>query len=236
MVALVAAVFVGVVAVVATPLIEPLPKSVLAVVVVAASVSLLDFGAIRRLRRVREAEAWLAVAALVGVLTLGILGGLALAITLSIGVYVYRSVRPHDAVLGRIDSIDGYHDIDRADDAQTIDGLIVYRFDAALFFPNAGYFRERVLALCDVQPRPRWLLLNAEAIVYIDSTAIDMLRQLHNELVDAGTTLVIARAKGMLRDVFDSTGLRDTIGAEQFYPTVRAAVDAYRDLSPRSGA
>ncbi len=227
-VALIAAGIVAIVAAVATPLIEPLPTAVLGVVVVASAIGLLDFRSIVRLRRVRTAEAGLAVAAMIGVLTLGILGGLALAIVLSIGVYVYRSIRPHDAILGQSHTIDGYHDIDRIKHAQTVDGLIVYRFDAPLYFPNAGYFRERVLALCDTEPKPTWLLLNAEAIVYIDSTAIDTLRQVHGELAEQGITLVIARAKGMLRDVFAATGLTETIGAGNFYPTVTAAVDAYR--------
>ena len=100
-----------------------------------------------RLRRVHPTEVGLAAATLVGVLILGVLGGLLVAIALSIGVYVYRSIRPHDAILGAVDNVDGYHDVDAYPVAETVPGLIVYRFDAALYFPNAPYFKERVLAL-----------------------------------------------------------------------------------------
>jgi SulP family sulfate permease len=227
-VCLIAAAIVAVIAAVATPLIEPLPKAVLGVVVVAAAIGLLDFHGIVRLRRVRDAEAGLAVAALAGVLVFGVLGGLAFAVALSIGVFVYRSVRPHDAVLGSADDVDRYVDVERVPVAHVVPGLIVYRFDAPLYFPNALYFRDQVRELVDsADPPPRWLVLNAEAVVYIDSTAVDMLRELQRELADRGIVFGIARAKGMLRDVFDSTGLTRAIGSEHLFPSVRAAVQAF---------
>jgi sulfate permease, SulP family len=227
-VCLIAAAIVAVIAAVATPLIEPLPKAVLGVVVVAAAIGLLDFHGIVRLRRVRDAEAGLAVAALAGVLVFGVLGGLAFAVALSIGVFVYRSVRPHDAVLGSADDVDRYVDVERVPVAHVVPGLIVYRFDAPLYFPNALYFRDQVRELVDsADPPPRWLVLNAEAVVYIDSTAVDMLRELQRELADRGIVFAIARAKGMLRDVFDSTGLTRAIGSEHLFPSVRAAVRAF---------
>jgi sulfate permease, SulP family len=227
-VCLIAAAIVAVIAAVATPLIEPLPKAVLGVVVVAAAIGLLDFHGIVRLRRVRDAEAGLAVAALAGVLVFGVLGGLAFAVALSIGVFVYRSVRPHDAVLGSADDVDRYVDVERVPVAHVVPGLIVYRFDAPLYFPNALYFRDQVRQLVDAaDPPPRWFVLNAEALVYIDSTAVDMLRELQRELADRGIVFGIARAKGMLRDVFDSTGLTRAIGSEHLFPSVRAAVQAF---------
>jgi sulfate permease, SulP family len=111
--------------------------------------------------------------------------------------------------------------------AHVVPGLIVYRFDAPLYFPNALYFRDQVRELVDsADPQPRWFVLNAEAVVYIDSTAVDMLRDLQRELADRGIVFGIARAKGMLRDVFDSTGLTRAIGSEHLFPSVRAAVRA----------
>ena len=148
------AALVAVIALFATPLIEPLPDAALGVVVVVAAVGLFEVSSVWRLRRVRDAELGLAVAALVGVLLFGVLGGVAVAVGLSIAVFVYRSVRPHDAVLASVDDVDGYHDIVRYADAETLPGLVVYRFDAPLFFPNAEYFRERVLGLVDAERVP----------------------------------------------------------------------------------
>ncbi len=174
------------------------------------------------------------MATLLGVLILGVLGGLLVAIGLSIGVFVYRSIRPHDAILGAVHDVDGYHDIDAYPAAETVPGLIVYRFDAPLFFPNALYFKERVLTLVAAARTPtRWVLLNAEAIIYIDTTGVDTLRELRADLAGAGILLAVARAKGMLTSVFDSTGLTAEIGPDNFFPTIRTGVRAYHQRAPR---
>ena len=133
----------------AMPLIEPLPKAALGVIIVVAAAGLINFRSIWRLRHVRPAEVGLALVAFGGVLVFGVLGGVVVAISLSIGVFLYRSARPHDAVLGRVEDIDGYHDIERFESAETVPGLLVYRFDAPPFFVNAEYLRQRVLALAD---------------------------------------------------------------------------------------
>jgi SulP family sulfate permease len=217
----------------AMPLIEPLPQAVLGVVVVAAAIGLIDVADVVKLKRVRTWELGLAVSAFAGVLLFGLLDGIIVAVGLSIGVFVYRAVRPHDAVLGVVEDVDGYHDINRMVGAQTLPGLVVYRFDAPLFFPNALYFRKQVLRLvADAESKTRWVLLNAEAVTYVDATAIDMLLELQAELADQGILLAVARAKGMLRDVFDSTGLTAAIGPENFFPTVRTGVAAF---SARTG-
>lgn len=221
------AVVVAVIALFATALIEPLPKAALGVVLVIAALALFDFASIWRLRRIRAAEVGLALVALVGVLVFGVLGGLAVAIGLSIAVFVYRTVRPHDAVLGAVDDVDGFHDVARYDTAQTVPGLIVYRFDAALFFANAEYFRQQVVALVAAEPRPKWLLVNAEAFVYLDSTAVDTLKQLAGELSRQGVTLGFARLKEPQRKIFEQTGLTGLVGHEHFFPTVRAGVAAF---------
>jgi sulfate permease, SulP family len=137
-------------------------------------------------------------------------------------------------VLGSVEDVDGYHDVTRSPTAQTIPGLVVYRFDAPIFFPNAIYFRDQVLELVErTVPKPRWLMLNAEAVTYVDATAVDMLLELRQALADDGVLLTVARAKGMLRDVFDSTGVTRAVGSENFFPTVRAGVAAFtRTVTP----
>jgi sulfate permease, SulP family len=227
-VALVAVLAVALILLFATGLLETLPAAALGAVVIAAALGLFDLAGFRGLRRVRTTEVALALVALLGVLVFGVLGGVAVAVGLSIGLYLYRAVRPHDAVLGEVESVDGYHDVDRFPTSQTRPGLLVYRFDAPIFFPNAEYFKARVLELVTTaDPPPRWLLLNAEAVVYMDSTAVDALARLHAELSDRGIVLAVARMKGPLRDLWQRTGLTAAIGEHHLFPTVRAGVRAY---------
>ena len=170
-------------------------------------------------------------------LALGVLGGLLVAIALSIGVFVHRSVRPHDAVLGLVEDLDGYQDIESFPAAETVPGLVVYRFDAALYFPNCPYFLDRVRqAVAGAEPPARWVMLNAEAITYVDSTAVHTLRELRSELVRSGVTLTVARAKVMVRGVFDTTGFTNEVGAANFFPTVGAGVRAYEARTRDGGA
>ena len=146
---IVAAAVVGVFLLFAMPLIEPLPTAALGVIIVVAAAGLINVRSIWRLRHVRPAEVALALVAFGGVLVFGVVGGVVVAIALSIGIFLYRAARPHDAVLGRVDDVDGYHDVTRWEGAETVPGLLVYRFDATPFFVNADYFRQRVLALAD---------------------------------------------------------------------------------------
>ena len=216
------------------PLIEPLPKAALGVIIVVAAIGLIDVRSIWRLRHVRPAEVGLAIAAFVGVLLFGVLGGVAVAIGLSIGVFLYRAARPHDAVLGKVDDVDGYHDIERWEDAHTLPGLLVYRFDAPPFFVNAEYLRQRVTQLVDSSDGVEWLVLSAEAWMFLDSTAIDSLKQIHTDLAARGITLCFARLRGRQREIFDETGLTEQVGADRFFPTVRTAVAAFESRSDRS--
>ena len=224
---LVAAALVAIFLLFAMPLIEPLPKAALGVIIVVAAAGLINVGSIWRLRHVRPAETGLALVAFGGVLVFGVVGGVAVAIALSIGVFLYRAARPHDAVLGRVEDVDGYHDIERWPGAEVVPGLLVYRFDAPPFFVNAEYLRVRVLALADAAVDLKWLVLNAEAWTYLDATAIDSLRQLHADLEKRGITLCFARLKGRQREIFEETGLTAEIGSDRFFPTVRAAVAAF---------
>jgi len=224
---LVAAVVVGIFLLFAMPLIEPLPTAALGVIIVVAAAGLINVHSIWRLRRVRSAEAALALVAFGGVLAFGVVGGVVVAIALSIGIFLHRAARPHDAVLGRVDDVDGYHDIARWEGAETVPGLLVYRFDAPPFFVNAAYLRQRVLALADGSEDVRWLVLNAEAWTYLDATAIEVLTRLHVELEQRGIALCFARLKGRQREIFEETGLTARIGADRFFPTVRAATAAF---------
>ncbi len=228
---IVAAGVVGLFLVFAMPLVEPLPKAVLGVIIVVAAMGLINLRSIWRLRRIRPAEVGLALAAFGGVLVFGVVRGIALAIALSIGVFLYRSARPHDAVLGKVDDVDGYHDVVQWHDVQTVPGLLVYRFDAPPYFVNADYLRQRVLALLDDHHGIEWLVLNAEAWTYLDSTAVDALKQLQVDLELRGVTLCFARLKARQREIFAATGLTEQVGAERFFPTVRAAVAAFEARS-----
>ena len=224
---IVAAAVVGLFLLFAMPLIEPLPKAALGVIIVVAAAGLINIHSIWRLRHVRPAEVALALVAFGGVLVFGVVGGVVVAIALSIGVFLYRAARPHDAVLGRVDDIDGYHDIARWEGAETVPGLLVYRFDATPFFVNADYFRQRVLALADATEDVEWLVLNAESWTYLDATAIDVLARLQVELEQRGIALCFARLKGRQREIFEETGLTKQIGPDRLFPTVRAAVAAF---------
>ena len=222
-----AAAVVGLFLLVAMPMIEPLPKAALGVIIVVAAAGLINVGSIWRLRHVRPAETALALVAFGGVLVFGVVGGVAVSIMLSVGVFLYRAARPHDAVLGRVADVDGYHDIERWEGAEVVPGLLVYRFDAPLFFVNAEYLHTRVLTLAEAADGLRWVVLNAESWMYLDATAIDVLRQLHGELEQRGVVLCFARLKGRQREIFEETGLTAQIGADRFFPTVRAAVAAF---------
>jgi sulfate permease, SulP family len=234
-VGLVAVLAVALILLFATGLLETLPTAALGAVVIAAALGLFDLAGFRELRRVRGTEVALALVALLGVLVFGVLGGVAVAVGLSIGLYLYRAVRPHDAVLGDVENVDGFHDVDRFPTSQTRPGLLVYRFDAPIFFPNAEYFKTRVLELvAAADPPPRWLLLNAEAVVYMDSTAVAALARLQQELSDRGIVLAAARVKGPLRDLWQRTGLTAAIGEQHMFPTVRAGVRAYDERAGES--
>jgi high affinity sulfate transporter 1 len=205
-----------------------LPLPMLAAIVITAAIGLIDVAAVRRLYRVRRSEFVLWLAAFGGVALLGVLAGIFVAILLSLADFVRRAWRPHDAVLGRQDELKGYHDIDRHPSARLIPGLLLYRFDAPLFFANAGYFRRRVRRLVAEAAQPvRWVVVAAEPVTDVDTTAADTLRQLLEELRQAQVTLAFAELKGPVKDRLRRYGLFEAIGPNRFYPTVGTAVDGY---------
>jgi high affinity sulfate transporter 1 len=209
-----------------TELLRNLPQPTLAAIVIVAVLGFFDVRAARRLLRWRRSEFLLAMAAFAGVAVLGVLWGVGVAIGLSLLNFIRRAWRPHDAILGRVDGLKGYHDTVRHPEARLIEGLVLYRFDAPLFFANADYFRQRVLGLA----RPgetRWIVVAAEPITDIDATAGETLRTLDDELSAAGIELAFAELKGPVRDRLRHYGLHETIGHDQFFPTLGVAVAAY---------
>jgi MFS superfamily sulfate permease-like transporter len=159
---------------------------------------------------------------------LGVLMGIFTAILLSLADFIRRAWRPHDAVLGREDELKGYHDIDRHPSARQVPGLLLYRFDAPLFFANAAWFRRRVKGLVAEAAHPvRWVVATAEPITDVDTTAANILDQLLRELRQQRVTLAFAELKGPVKDRLGRYGLYDAIGPDHFFPTIGTAVDAY---------
>jgi high affinity sulfate transporter 1 len=207
-------------------LVHDLPTSSLAAVVIVAVIGLIDIVAARRLRRWRRSEFTLAMAAFVGVAVLGVLWGVGIAIALSLLNFIRRAWHPHDAVLGRVDNLKGYHDTERYPRARLIPGLVLYRFDAPLFFANADFFRERVRALARADGTRR-IVVAAEPITDIDATAGETLRALHDELAADGVELAFAELKDPVRDRLRRYGISELIGDDRFFPTIGVAVSAY---------
>ena len=226
---LVAAVGVAIVLLLFTGLLTELPLAALAAVVIAATIKLFDFPQLLELWRLWRSEAVLAVITLLGVTILGVLAGLGLAVALAVFNLVYRTTDPHDAILAQDERGVAFRDITRMDDPLIVPGVVVYRFDAPLFFANATYFHRRVLALVDEASEPvNTVVVDAGAIFYVDSTAIAMLQQLRADLRDRGVSIATARMKTPVRHMLDRAGAADPIRDELQFTTVREAMDWYR--------
>lgn len=208
-------------------LLRNLPQPALAAVVITASLSLADVPGTVRLWRQRRVEFLLSAVAFLGVALLGVLAGIAVAVALSILNVFRRAWWPHRAVLGRVDGLPGFHDVSSYPDAERLPGARLLRFDAPLFFANASAFRDAVLRLAHEQPAPRWVIVAAEPITDVDTTAADMLEQLDKTLNTQGTSLVFAELKDPVRRKIDRYGLTHTIDPGHFFPTIDAAVTAF---------
>lgn len=210
-------------------LLERFPTAALGAIVVYAALRLIDVGEFRRLGHFRRSELVLALATTVAVLGLGVLYGVLVAIALSILDIVRRIARPHDAVLGYVPGLAGMHDLDDYPEAVPVPGLVVYRYDAPLFFANAEDFHARAMAVIDRSPYPvEWFVLNAEAQVDPDLTAVDAMEQLRRELTERGIVFAMARVKQDLRDDLENAGFLDKVGAERIFATLPTAVAAFR--------
>jgi high affinity sulfate transporter 1 len=206
-----------------------LPQPALAAVVITASLSLADIPATVRLWRQRKAEFWLSIAAFLGVALLGVLPGIAIAVGLSILNVFRRAWWPYDTELGRVEGLEGYHDVHSYPGAQHLPGLVIYRFDGPLFFANAKTFRDEVRRLARADPPPAWILIAAEPVTDVDTTASDVLEQLDEELNTRGISLVFAELKDPVRLKIERYGLTRTIDPRHFFPTIEAAIAAFRD-------
>ena len=209
-------------------LLKNLPDPTLAAIVIAASLSLADIPGTVRLWHQRRVEFTLCMAAFLGVALLGVLEGIAVAVALSILNVFRRAWWPYQTTLGRVEGMAGLHDRELHPEAQELAGLAVFRFDAPLFFANARTFRDQIRLLAAAEPRPRWIVIAAEPITDVDTTAADMLKDLDEELNAHGTSLVFAELKDPVRDKLERYELVGPLDPAHFYPTLEAAVDAFR--------
>jgi high affinity sulfate transporter 1 len=210
------------------PLLAAFPLPALGAIVVYAATRLVDVGEFRRFARFRRSELVLALAATAGVLAFDILYGVLLAVALSILDLLRRVARPHDGILGYAPGVAGMHDVDDYPDARTVPGLVVYRYDAPLCFANAEDFIRRALgSVQDADDHVEWFVLNAEANVEVDITAVDALETVRAELTGQGVVFAMARVKQDLRIELTAAGLVERIGEDRIFPTLPTAVEAY---------
>jgi len=224
----VGAVAVALLLLLAPNLLENLPTSALAAVVIAAALGLFEFHDLRRIFRIQRWEFWLSVICFIGVVVLGVIPGIGLAIIIAVVEFLWDAWRPHHAVLGRADGIRGYHDIKRHPDARVIPGLVLFRWDAPLFFANAELFRRRVLEAVAQSPTPvRRIIVAAEPVTSIDVTSADMLTELVEALDALHIELRFAEMKDPVKDKLKRFEIIERFGATAYHPTVGSAVDAY---------
>ena len=204
------------------------PTAALGALVVYAALRLIDVSEFRRLARFRRSELILALATTVAVLGLGVLYGVLAAVTLSILDLLRRVAHAHDSVLGFVPGVAGMHDIDDYPEAKPVPGLVLYRYDAPLCFANADDFRKRALGAVDQNPGPvEWFILNAEANVEVDLTALDALDLLREDLARRGIVFAMARVKQDLRDALAAAGFLAKIGEDRIFMTLPTAVEAF---------
>jgi high affinity sulfate transporter 1 len=216
----------------APSLLRHLPTAALAAVVIAAAIGLIEVADLKRIYRIQRWEFWLAVVCFVGVAVLGVIPGIGLAIAIAIAEFLWDGWRPHSAVLGRAHGVKGYHDITRYPDARRIPGLVLFRWDAPLFFANAEFFRERVLDAVATSPTPvRWLVVAAEPVTSVDVTACDVVAELDKALHAQGIEFCLAELKDPVKDKLKRFGLFAQLGEHYFFPTIGAAVSRYLEIN-----
>lgn len=214
--------------VVAPNLLRDLPSSALAAVVIAAAIGLFEFADLRRIYRIQQWEFWLSIVCFVGVAAFGTIQGIGIAIGIAVIEFLWDGWRPHYAVLGRADGVRGYHDIKRYPEARRVPGLVLFRWDAPLFFANAELFHDSVLRALEASPtQVKRLVVTAEPVTSVDVTSADMLAELQGKLQGAGIELHFAEMKDPVKDKLRRFEIFDLFGRNIFHPTVGAAVDAY---------
>ncbi|MGX1212686.1 high affinity sulfate transporter 1 [Bradyrhizobium diazoefficiens] len=217
---------------VAPNLLQHLPTAALAAVVIAAAIGLFEVTDLKRIYRIQQWEFWLSMVCFVGVAVLGVIPGIGLAIAIAIAEFLWDGWRPHSAVLGRAHGVKGYHDITRYPDARQIPGLVLFRWDAPLFFANAEFFKERVLDAVAKSPTPvRWLVVAAEPVTSVDVSAGDTIAELDEALHAQGIEFCFAELKDPVKDKLKRFGLFSQLGEQYFFPTIGAAVSSYLEIN-----
>jgi SulP family sulfate permease len=217
------------------PVLSRFPAAALGAIVIYAAIQLIDLPALRRLAAFRRTELAIALATCIGVLAFNILYGVLVAIGLSVADLLIRAARPHDAIQGLVPGLAGMHNVEDYPGARTIPGLVVYRYDAPLFFANAEHFRQRALAAAERFGPVRWFVLNVEANVAVDFTALEALDAVREEITRRGAVFALARVKQDLLARLQAFGLAGKIGTEYLFPTLPTAVEAYRAWARQHG-
>ncbi|MDD0999240.1 sulfate permease [Pseudomonas sp. TNT2022 ID1044] len=233
MTGVVGALAVALLLVLAPDLLRDLPNSALAAVVIASAIGLIEITDLRRIYRIQRWEFWLSIVCTVGVAVFGAIEGIGLAILIAVIEFLWDGWRPYSAVLGQAQGVKGFHDTQRYPDARLIPGLVLFRWDASLFFANAELFHDRVIDALAASPTPvRWLVIAAEPITSVDVTSADMLAELDETLRAAGIKLCVAEMKDPVKDKLKRFGLYTLLGEAAFFPTIDDAVDSYLQSHP----
>jgi high affinity sulfate transporter 1 len=207
-----------------------LPEAALAAVVIVAATSLVDIRSIVDMWSMSRVETVLAIAAFLGVAMVGVLEGIVVAIALSFVAVVVHAWRPYRTELVEVPGIDGYHDIKRNPTGHRIPGLVIVRFDAQLFFANGAIFDDYARRVVARSPDPvRWVIIAAEPMTGVDTTAMDELVELDQYLSGNGIELVFAEMKDPVKDKLQRLGLGERFGSDHFYPTLETAVEAFEN-------
>jgi len=224
----VGAIAVALLLVFAPNLLKDLPSSALAAVVIASAIGLFEFADLRRILRIQPWEFWLSIVCFIGVAAFGVIPGIGIAIVIAVVEFLWDAWRPHYAVLGRVEGIRGYHDVKRYPTARRVPGLVLFRWDAPLFFANAELFHQRVLEAIAESPTPvRRIIVTAEPVTDVDVTSADMLAELEHTLTESNIELRFAEMKDPVKDKLKRFELFERFGAANFYPTIGSAVDTY---------
>jgi MFS superfamily sulfate permease-like transporter len=201
--------------------------------VIASAIGLIEVTDLIRIYRMQPREFWLSIVCFVGVAVFGAIPGIGFAVVIAVIAFLWDGWRPHSAILGRAEGVKGYHDIERYPDARQIPGLVLFRWDAPLFFANAEFFRERVLEAIAKSPTPvRWLVVAAEPVTNVDITAADTVAELDRTLEASGIDLQFAELKDPVKDKMKRFGLFTQLGEHGFFPTIGAAVSSYLATQP----
>ena len=226
----VGAICVALLLVLAPNLLADLPSAALATVVIASALGLIEIKDLIRLYRIQRWEFWLSIVCFAGVAVFGAIEGIGIAVALAVIEFLWDGWRPHSAVLGRAEGVKGYHDVTRYPDARQVPGLVLFRWDAPLFFANAELFRARVLEIIAQAATPtRWFVIAAEPVTSVDVSAHDSLEELHQSLKESGIELLFAEMKDPVKDKLKRFGLYAALGEAAFFPTLGAAVNRYLD-------